>query len=85
MIEMECHTLKLISGRGRGLESDQDEESPSNHHSQSFIIQIRKSERDCVLKNENTAGHFSSFWTRRCSSQCRWDAWRSICQVILPE
>ena len=58
MIEMECHYLKLISGRGRGLESDQGEESPRNHHFQSSIIQILKVERHCVLKNDNTAGHF---------------------------
>ena len=58
MIEIECHYLNLIGGRGRGLESDQGEESPRNHHVQSSIIQILKVERHCVLKNDNTAGHF---------------------------
>ena len=58
MIEIEFHYLNLIGGQGRGLESDQGEESPRNHNSQSSIIRIRKGERHCVLKNDNTAGHF---------------------------
>jgi hypothetical protein len=73
-----CHLLKLISGRGRGLEPDRGEEFPRNRHSQSTILHVRRDGHRGIPKTESTAGHLSSCRTRRWSSPGRWGGRRGI-------